>query len=54
MIDKLQKKANKMVVTEVEETLDKIRGKIFSQAKKVGGWRVYIKTLQKDMRFSSG
>lgn len=50
---KLKAKAKKAVVTSVEENLDKIRDKIFSEAKKIGGWRTYVDSLQKGMPFSS-
>lgn len=52
-IRKLREKAKRAVVTDVEKNLDKVRDKIFSEAKKAGGWRAYIDILQKDTSFSS-
>jgi len=50
--ERLKKKAEKAVVTDVERKLDVIRDNILGEAKKVGGWKNYIFNLQKGLSFS--
>lgn len=46
-IKQLREKAEKVVVTDVEKELDRIRDVIFSEAQRMGGWNSYIFNLQK-------
>lgn len=46
-LKKLKEEAERVVVTDVEKKLDKIRNRIFAEAKRMGGWNAYIFNLQK-------
>lgn len=52
-LEKLRKKAERTVVTDVKRTLDKVRDEIFADSKKIGGWETYINNLQKGLHFAS-
>jgi len=51
-LERLKKKAEKAVVTDVERGIDIIRDRILVEAKKAGGWRDYIISRQKGLRFA--
>ncbi len=52
-LERLKKKAEKVVVTDVERAVDDIRDRILIEAQKVGGWGNYIFNRQKGLRFTT-
>jgi len=52
-LERLKKKANKAVVTDVERRIDVIRDRILIEVQKAGGWRDYIISRQKGLRFTT-
>lgn len=51
-LERLKKRAEKAVVTDVERSVDVIRDQIFIKAQKAGGWGNYIRNRQKGLRFA--
>lgn len=51
-LKRLRQKAEKAIVTDVERELDKIRDRVFTKAKRMGGWSSYIFNLQKGLAFT--
>ncbi len=46
-LKRFKEQAKRTFITSVEESIDKIRDKIFADAKKMGGWRAYIAHLER-------